>query len=216
MQGVIFDLDGTLIDSMWIWEKIDLEVLAKFGKVPTDSYYEDTCKLNYSQCIRYIKDKYEINLSYDELDKLLQEMAYEEYSNIKSLKPGAKELILELKRRGVKIGLATSCLRVLSEKVLSNCGVLNFFDVLVYSDELNKNKTEPDIYLETASLMGIAPKDIVVFEDFSIAAASAKKAGAKVVGVYDTYNHDQKDVMIGLCDVYIENFCDFLLKKSLF
>ena len=213
MKGVIFDLDGTLIDSMWIWEKVDLDVLKKFGKIPLDSYYEDTCKLNYNQCIKYIRDTYRIELSYEELSELIQKMAYEEYLNIKTLKPGAKELLLELKSEGIKIGLATSCLRVLSEKVLKNCEVLEFFDSLVYSDELGKNKTEPDIYLQTASLMGTESQSTVVFEDFATAAASAKKAGMKVVGVHDTYNFSQKDAMLEICDIYIEDFCEISLKS---
>jgi HAD superfamily hydrolase (TIGR01509 family) len=214
MEGVIFDLDGTLIDSIWIWNKVDREVLARHGYAPDQEYLEHICKLNYSQCIEYILQRYDLGMSYDELSEELHQMAYKEYAGDVKLKPGAYELIIKLKKDGIKLGVATSCLRKMCEAALIKNDVFHLFDTFVYSDEIGKNKLEPDIYLIAAKQLGVEPKDCIVFEDLPSAAQSAVNAGMTVIGVYDEHSKHYSKQMKNICDLFINDFWEYSTKKD--
>lgn len=206
MKGVIFDLDGTLIDSIWVWDKVDREILARYGFEPDQEYLDHICKLNYGQCIEYIMKRYDLGMSYTQLSEELKLLAYKEYLNNVKLKSGAYEFITRLKEEGVKIGVATSCLREMCEAALKKNKVFHLFDAFVYSDEIGKNKQEPDIYLTAAKQLGVEPENCIVFEDLPSAAQSAVRAGMMVIGVYDEYSKHNVNLMKKVCHLFISDF----------
>ena len=215
MKGVIFDLDGTLIDSLWVWDKVDREILARHGFTPDQEYLEHICKLNYGQCIDYILQRYDIGMSHSQLSQELHQLALKEYLTNVTLKDGAFELITMFKQEGMRIGIATSCLREMCEAVLKRNNVYHLFDTFVYSDEIGKNKQEPDIYLITAKQLAVEPKECIVFEDLPSAAQSALNAGMFVVGVYDGYSQQYVNLMKNICDLFISDFWQISTKKDM-
>lgn len=205
-QGAIFDLDGTLIDSLWIWEKADGEVLKKHGFWPDEAYFEAVRHRNYGQCLDYILERYQLPLSREALSEEIYELAFQEYDAIDHLKPGAKEYLHQLKEAGVHLAMATACLRPICERVLQNLEVFSLFETILYSDEFGKNKTEPDIYLAAAQKLGLPPEQMVVFEDVDQAVRSAKRAGMITVGVGDPFWEKYDDALRVQADYYITDF----------
>ncbi len=208
MKAAIFDLDGTLLDSLWIWQQADTEVLRRHGHFPDDAYYEAVSHRNYSQCLDYILSRYQLPMTKEALSKEIYDLAFAKYCSLHQLKPGAEQYLHSLKRKGIKLAMATACLRSICEQVLQNCGVYSLFDVIVYSDEIGCNKSNPDIYLRTASLLGVAPKEIICFEDVAQAVCSAKKAGMTTVGVKDDFWKEMDAALKQEADYFIFDFCE--------
>ena len=215
MDALIFDLDGTLINSMWVWKKADNEVLKKYGHEIDDEYLEHVSKFNNRQCLEYIIERYKIPATVEELGRQINGAAFRHYCEDVKLKNGVYEYIKAMKEKGVKMAVTTSCLRAMCEAVLKKHGIFDDFDVFVYSDELGKNKSYPDIYIETANRLNVMPNSCVVFEDLPAAAESAKRAGMKVVGVYDEFSGNKETMMRVICHDYIKDFCQYYTKNGL-
>ncbi|MEA4816638.1 MAG: HAD family phosphatase [Lachnospiraceae bacterium] len=206
IKGVIFDLDGTLIDSMWIWSKVDDELLLKYGCSIDTDYKNTIMSMTFHQGLAYIIKRYGLNKSVAELAEELIEMAYFEYANNTRLKKGAVDFLAGLKARGVKLAMATSSARKMCEAVLNNNNIFRFFEAIVYSDEVGKNKTNPDIYLKAAELIRVSPSDCAVFEDVPFALSGIKAAGMKSIGVYDKYSAEYEEEMKKNYSEYIYEF----------
>ena len=212
MKGIIFDLDGTLIDSMYVWYDIDCELLVKNGHPPDEEYISKISTVTFEQGVQYIIERYGIRKTKQELLKEVEAMAYLEYSEKIPLKPGAMEILKKLRSTGKKIALVTSCRQSLCKILLENRGIAGYFDSLVFTEDHNMNKNEPHIYLKAMEALGLPPEECVVFEDSPHAARGAKAAGARVIGVYEKYFHDSREIMKETCDEYISSLADFLEK----
>ena len=207
-KAVIFDLDGTLINSLGVWEKIDAEFLAKRGiPVPSD-YANAICALSFRETALYTIDRFSLTDTADELMHEWDEMAIYEYSHHVELKPYAKEYLELLKKENIKTGIATSCSPLLYKPVLSNNGILGFFDVICATDEVARNKEHPDIYLYTAKKLGVDPADCLVFEDIPQAIKSAKQAGMTVYGIYDSALKDSWEYIRLIADGALYDFAN--------
>ena len=205
-EVVIFDLDGTLIDSMGVWEKIDSEFLGKRGFVATSDYSDAIKAKSFYDTAKYTIEQFSLSESVEELINEWHEMALNEYSNNIKLKPFAKEYVDSLKRQGVKIVLATSCSKYLFEPVLINNGIYDYFDLLCTTEEVITGKETPDLFLHVAKQMDVLPERCLVFEDILIAIKSAKKAGMDVYGVYDEFSKGQWGEIKALADGVIYDF----------
>lgn len=203
IKGAIFDMDGTLIDSMWIWNKIDEEYLKKRSIPLPKDLKEKIAHLSFNEVAQYFKDRFNIIDSIEEIQKEWYDMAIHEYTYNVTLKPGAKEFLYALKKKRVKIALATSNSRLLTEIALKQTGIYNFFDSISITDEVSRGKDFPDIYLLAASRLGLKPEDCVVFEDILPAVKGAKLAKMTVVGVHDLYSDYQKTDIANHADMYI-------------
>ncbi|WP_234117090.1 HAD family hydrolase [Clostridium hydrogenum] len=206
IKAAIFDMDGTLIDSMWVWEKIDVEFLKKRNLEIPNNLRSDIEHMNFYQVAEYFKNRFHLPDSIDEITKEWNDMAYSHYVNDVTLKNGVKEYLKHLKANGTKIGLATSNCLMLIEAVLKKLEIYDFFDSITTTDEVNKGKDFPDIYILAAKKLGVSPSECIVFEDILPAIISAKKAGAKVVGVHDDYALAQMQDIKNEADKFIVNF----------
>jgi HAD superfamily hydrolase (TIGR01509 family) len=210
MKAAIFDMDGTIIDSMWVWKKIDIKYLQKRNiEVPLDlkECIEDK---GFSQVAQYFKDRFGITDSIEKIQDEWNNMAFYEYSHNVYMKKGVKEYINKLKSLGIKIGLATSNCQLLIDAALKSNKIDNLFDSITISDEVTRGKNFPDIYLLAAKKLGVSPKECVVFEDILPAVKGAKAAGMRVVAVHDADSECYRDEMTSLSDLYIYEYESFL------
>ncbi|WZL79327.1 HAD family phosphatase [Eubacteriales bacterium mix99] len=185
MKASIFDLDGTLLDSMGVWEQIDMDFLTKRGlDVPPD-YINAIASRSFSEAAEYTIERFNLPESMGQLIREWYDMAVYAYGHTVPLKSCAREYLTLLRKHRVRLGIATSLPAGLYEPVLRNHGILEWFDVICSTDEAGCGKTKPDVYLLTAEKLGVAPGDCMVFEDIPQAVQSAKDAGMTVYGVYD-------------------------------
>ena len=209
-KGAIFDLDGTLIDSMGVWEKIDREFLKKRNiSIPSD-YIEKINSMSFKKVAKYTIERFKLKESPEELIKEWNEMAIYEYSNNIKLKPYVKEYLIKLKDNNIKIGLATSSSRILYEPVLKNNHIYEYFDVLTSLEDVKRDKSYPDIYLLVADKLKLNPQDCVGFEDILVAVNTMKKADFKVIGVYDKYADSEVEEIKKISDRFIYDFKELL------
>lgn len=208
-KAAIFDLDGTIVNSNNVWDKIDRQILDKYGINLTEEEINELVTLNYADLFVKLHN-FGVTDSDDCLMEQLNELAVYEYRNSVFLKPNVREYIQRLKAQGMKIGLATGSPKILYEPVLRHNNIYGLFDALCSIDEVARGKDFPDIYLLCASRLEVAPEDCIVFEDVLQGLVSAKSVGMYTVGVYDSYSADQTFTIKSVCDKYIVDFFDYL------
>lgn len=210
IKAVIFDLDGTLIDSMWVWNQIDIDFLCQKGFEVPQNLTDEITHLSFNQTAQYFKDRFNLDASIESIIDTWNTMAYDYYSNKIKLKDGVIEYLNKLKSNNIKIGLATSNSNILLEAVLKNNNIFHLFDSITITDEVNKSKNNPDIYLLSAKKLQVKPENCMVFEDIIAAVQGAKLAGMKVIGVYDEASKHQENILRKECDNYIYSYKELL------
>ena len=211
IKAAIFDLDGTLIDSMWIWEKIDTDYLINKGYTKPENLKDEIGHLSFEQTAIYFKNKFNISDTVEEIMKEWHSMAVAHYTKDVKLKPGAKDFLIKLKTMNIKIGLATSNSQELLKAALEANGIYELFDSITTTDEVARGKNFPDVYLLSSEKLGVKPHECVVFEDILPAVQGAKAAGMKVIAVYDESSEQDKDKVISLANSYIESYLDIVI-----
>lgn len=206
IKGAIFDLDGTLIDSMGIWINVDMQYLNKRGIEVPEGLGEAMQSLTFEGCARYFKEKFGLSESISEIIDEWNAMAFDEYAHNVGLKPGVKEYLSHLKKNGIKIALATTNIPRLLQCVMKNNGIYHYFDSITTIDEVAKDKNYPDIFLLAAKKIKLEPSECVVFEDILPAIHSANRAGMMTVGVYDKYSEHEMEEIRGNADLFIYDF----------
>lgn len=207
----IFDMDGTLLDSSWVWANIDIEFQKMLNIRVSDDYYGVIAHMTTQESAAYTVSAYDLDMTVDELQKFWSDMALESYSNEVNLKIGARELLDDLKSKRIKLALATSCFPELCELSLTNLGIINKFDLIKYTYNTEKNKSNPDIYLSCAKELDAKPANCVVFEDISTPLEPVKNAGMGFIGVHDCSNKQMQDILKEKSDYYIESYKTFML-----
>ncbi len=208
-KGVIFDLDGTLINSMRVWENADYVLAEKYGFVPDDEYWSKVTSLSFLEGAAYIADRFNLDKTAAEIADELYEVALNDYKYNIELKPGAKTLLKMLADDGIKVAIATSNVEEMTHAVLKRNGVFEYINAFVYCDQVGKNKAFPDVYEAAAKALGLEASECYVFEDIPYALDGAKKAGAEVIGVFDEYSASKEEEMRRKADRYIMSLEEF-------
>ena len=209
IDAVIFDMDGTLIDSMWIWPSVDEVYLKKYNLVEPENFHEDIEGMSYTEVSRYFLKAFPtLTCTQQEIMDEWTGMARERYMTKAPFKEGVREFILEMRRQGKKIGIATSNGRTLTEDTLGALHAAELFDVIRTACEVGKGKPAPDVYLSVAKEMGVEPGRCLVFEDVPMGILAGKNAGMKVCAVDDEFSRYQEEKKRSLADYYIYSYED--------
>ena len=211
IKGAIFDLDGTLLDSMFIWDTIGEEYLRSLGKEPHEDLKETFMTLTLEEAAEYYREHYGVTLSVKEIVDGVNAMVEQTYRTKVTLKPGISEYLAWLKENRVRMCVATVTDRYLVEETLERLGVRHYFSEIFTCAEVGFGKDKPVIYQKALEHLGTEKSDTYVFEDLPFALNTAKTDGFPTVGVYDRHEVHQ-DELKGLADYYIFDFTDPILK----
>ncbi|MBO5353427.1 MAG: HAD family phosphatase [Lachnospiraceae bacterium] len=206
IEAVIFDLDGTVVDSMWMWKDIDIEYLGRYGVSLPDNLQQEIAGMSFSETAVYFKETFGIPESLEEIKAAWNEMAYYKYTHEVPLKPGVLDFLKRLKAQGIRTGIATSNSRELAWAVVDTLHLTEYLDEIHTSCEVAKGKPAPDIYLLVAESLGVKPKHCLVFEDIPEGILAGKSAGMKTCAVEDDFSMDLMEEKKKLADYYIRTY----------
>ena len=185
IEGAVFDLDGTLLDSSWVWEKVDEKFLGDRGFQVPDDYVDEISPLGAERAAVYTIERFGLKEDKDDIVREWIEMAKKEYATEVVCKPYAKEFLEELHKLNIKMAVATSSDRELFMKTLEREGILKYFQKIVTVDEVERGKGYPDIYEEAARRIKVNPHKCLVFEDILAGVTGASLGEFNVVAVFD-------------------------------
>lgn len=211
IKGAIFDLDGTLLDSMFIWDTIGENYLRSIGKEPREDLKKTFETYSLEQAARYYREHYGVALSVEEIVNGVNRMVERYYTDVVPLKPGVAEFLTSLKAQGVRMCIATVTDRYLVEAALNRLGVRECFSEIITCASVGHGKREPYIYREALKHLETEKMETIVFEDAFYALKTAKTDGFAVVAVYDEHEIRQKEIT-ALADFCIRDFTDPVLK----
>ena len=215
IRGAIFDVDGTLLDSMFIWDTIGETYLRSIGYQPKENLNETFKNMSLHQAARYYQTEYGVTQSIDEIMDGVNAMLERYYRFEVPLKPGVAELLERLRQSGVKLCIATATDRHLVEAALDRCGVLSCFGEIFTCNEVGHGKDEPDIFEAALRFLGTRREETLVFDDALYAVRTAKEAGFPVAAVYDSHERSQAEVR-ARSDLYLEDLTQLVeLQKFL-
>lgn len=212
--GVIFDVDGVLLDSMPVWNQAGELYLQSLGILSEPDLGKIMFSMSMQEGAAYLLQHYPITgLTETEVIDGINKTIQDFYFYKAPLKPGVKQFLSRLYEKGLPMTIATSSDRVIIEAALKRTGIYCCFSRIFTCSETGNGKDHPDIYLEAASWMQTEPKDTWVFEDALHALATAKKAGFRCVGVYDKTSEEAQADVIRLSDIYIKQFTELTLDQ---
>ena len=184
-EVAIFDLDGTLIDSTWVWYFMVKKICDVFKINEKITLIEETAHMPPTEFVEFIKKKFSLKESVLEIKDVLLETAKHFYANEIKLKKGVKRLLTLMKQNSIKMAIATSCFVELTEIVLKKWEVFDMFSCFSYSEELKTNKKFADIYISTANKLCVSNEKCGVFEDISSPLEKVLDCGMGYFAVYD-------------------------------
>ena len=207
VKGALFDLDGTLLDTMGMWETAGEDFLIRRGGTPKPGLGERLYTMTTWQAAKIFRDEYQLPGTAEEIAREIQEEIAGYYRESAPLKPGAKALLKELFARGTAIVLATATEAPLARAALERTGVLQYFKGIVTCSMAGAPKEDPAVYRMALGVAGTTRRDTIVFEDALFALRTAKADGFFVAGVAD--QHEKTDLVAQEADLYIKNLANW-------
>ena len=213
-KAVIFDLDGSLVDSMWIWEDIDREFLGARGLELPEDYQDKIEGMSFTETAAYSVERFGLSESVEELKGIWNEMALEKYAQEVPFKPGAEAFLAYCKAHGIRMGIATSNSRELVNAVSRSLHMERYIDIIVTACDVNRGKPAPDVYLEAARRLSVLPEECLVFEDVPAGILAGKNAGMSVCAVEDEFSSKLRSKKQELADFYISDYAQALPRQE--
>ena len=195
IKGAIFDVDGTLLDSMEIWEDVAIRYLKSIGVEAEPDLPEVMFTMSLPEGAAYVKEHYRLTRETDEIIQGVLDIIRKYYEETAPLNPGVTKILEELSRKRIPMTVATSNNKEEVEAAFKRLGIASYFSRIFTCEEVGAGKTRPDIYMKAAEYMGTRPEETVIFEDVLHAIRTAKKAGFLAVGLYDEASKaDQEEI----------------------
>jgi beta-phosphoglucomutase-like phosphatase (HAD superfamily) len=213
---LVFDLDGTLLDSMNVWNKVDIVFLGRYGYEVTPDYTDFVKRASIDEAALYTQKRYRIPLSPAEIIAEWDKMVIGFYKNEVELKPGVRAYLDDAKRLGFQLGVATALTRNNAVSALVKNNVLSMFEAVVTLEDVGKkiDKSSPDIFLKVLNYVNargtsITPSQTLVFDDVQAAASGARNGGFLTCAVYDEIgcgDPDKWESFAAECDYSVREF----------
>ncbi len=210
VEGIIFDLDGTIVDSMGVWRAVDEEFLGRRGITLPEGLNKELESMEFTETARYFKRNFSLPETVEEIIGEWMEMVLEQYRDKVLLKPGLKGFLEYAQGKGIRMGVASSNHVDLVRAALDGHGIGSFFSVIVTCSEVERAKPEPDVYLEAARRLKIPAERCLVFEDIPVGIRAGKSAGMRTCAIQDDYSQEQDEEKRRLADHYIGSYTQVL------
>ena len=208
ISGAIFDLDGTLIDSMSIWDDIAYNFLVSQGVTPKPDLRKMVATMYLDESARYLVEEYSLDCTPQDFKDYTERIIEDFYVRTVLPKRDAVEFLQKLKASGVKMCVATATERKLAVPALEHNGMLGFFDAIFSCAEIGVSKQSPEIFDTALEFLGTTKGETFVFEDSYHAVATAAKAGYNVVAIADKSASKDEDKIKQLSVNFIENYAE--------
>lgn len=208
-KAVIFDLDGSLVDSMWIWPEVDDIYMEKYNLTQPEDFHKAIEGMSYTETAQYFLDTFpSLECTLDDVREEWKNMTMELYASKVPFKPGAREFLEQMQEQGILMGIATSNARELVDAVLKALHAEEFFTSVRTACEVAAGKPAPDVYLRVAEDLNVDPKDCLVFEDVPKGIEAALNAGMTVCAVDDEFSRPDEAEKKRLADYFIHDYYD--------
>mgnify|MGYP002571125788 FL=1 len=214
IKGAIFDVDGTLLDSMEIWEDVGVRYLNSIGIEAEPDLGTVLFTMSIQEGAAYVKEHYHLSQEPEEIVQGVLDIISNYYKKTALLKSGAKELLEKLDKHNIPMTVASSNNKKEIEMAFERLGIAKYFDRIFTCEEVGAGKTKPDIYLQAAEYLGTRPEETLVFEDVIHAVRTAKKAGFQVIGIYDEASKDDQEEIQREADCYCRDWRELMKKKT--
>ena len=203
----IFDMDGTIADSMGYWKNIEREFLVEKGiQEDVDEVLKEIQHMTIPAAMEYFISRFGFSGTVESLTEEFDGMMAEHYRKDVEIKPGAKAYLEALRANGAKMCIASATSTPLVKIALEHMGITEYFDFVLSCVDVNSSKDKPLVFLEAARRLGGTPEETAVFEDSLVASTTAKNAGFYVVGIYEKYSAHNWAGICELADELIETW----------
>ncbi len=212
-EAVLFDVDGTLVDSMGIWREVDLIYLSRYGIEMPENLPDILSGLSISQTADYFREVLGVNEPNEKMLADWNELAYEQYRYHILPKAGALPFVKEIHKRGIRMAVGTSNTRKLAETIMQRVGFSEYIPVMITGEDVVIGKPDPYIYLEAARRIGADPSACIVFEDITEGLLAGKRAGMQTCAIWDLHSEADDAQKREIADFYIQDFQDIFDNK---
>lgn len=207
IKAAIFDIDGTLLDTSSMWAGLGERYLQRLGIAPLEGLSDKLYRMSFDEGVSFLRREYALPYSESEITRQIRQITESFYKNEVMPKAGARELLEELGKRGVRMSIATAGDMELSRAALERLGLMVFFEGMASCKE-HGGKHSPEVYCAAAELVGSAPENIIVFEDSLHAVETAKRAGFITAAVRDSGENEQQ-ALSEAADFYCNSLSEY-------